>query len=185
MIHGDEEGLGVACEEKIEEGDRGQDRGKKQPEIEMIKGLQIEIDRDAKQAADAVVNQPDGGEEVAGLPFVGVAAAWAAIKRSEPIPQGAGFEHRQKDARFSANRAAELERASDVSRNGSSFKQAHDFLIIPTPASTTERGMPVWGVTAGIIRAADGTDHALARGFAPEGAHAFTCMAAPAFDEGM
>lgn len=44
--------------------------------------------------------------------------------------------------------------------------------------------MPAGGVTAGVIGASDGADHALSGGLAPKGTHAFTGVAAPALDEG-
>jgi hypothetical protein len=47
VVNSDENSLGVAGEEKIKEGNRGQDRCKEHEEVEMVEGFEKEINTDS------------------------------------------------------------------------------------------------------------------------------------------
>ena len=80
MIDCDEEGFGVASEEKIEENNRSQDNGKQPADGWMDGEIQCQIDDDTEHTACAIINHPSRGKKVTGFTLVRIAAAWTSIQ---------------------------------------------------------------------------------------------------------
>jgi hypothetical protein len=114
VVEGEEEGFGVAGEEEVEGDDGEDDAGDECGERGAVIVFEVEIEGDAEEAADAVVDGPDGEEEVAGLAFIGVAAAGAAVERREVVAEGAGFQEGKKDGAGAAFGALESAGAGEI-----------------------------------------------------------------------
>ena len=85
VVDGNEESLGVARKEKIEEDDRRDDRSQQPVDGRVDGEIQGQIDDDTQDASRAVIDDPGRGKKVTRLSLVGIPAARASIQRRKPV----------------------------------------------------------------------------------------------------
>ena len=116
VIEREEEGLGVTDKKEVEADNWKHDRGQKNPQVEMVIPLEIKIERDAEETADAVVDGPNCEQEISRLALVGVATARAAIQRRKVVAQRTDFQQRRKNRLGAALNTPQTARAEKISK---------------------------------------------------------------------
>jgi hypothetical protein len=106
-IERQEQRLRVTRKEQTEKKDRHQDRRQKLPDWQIESPFQKTIDRQTHNAADAIVNRPDGYQVIAGLAFIRVSAAGTSVERGKPVTQGTYSSHGHKDVADAASRTSQ------------------------------------------------------------------------------
>ena len=105
MVPGDEDGFGVAGEEEIENHHWDDHRGDQGPHRPVEEPFERGIEDQSEEGGDAVVDRPDGEQEITRFTVVGIAAARTAIERSKPIAEGARAGHAGKHRALAADGA--------------------------------------------------------------------------------
>ena len=110
-----EQGLGVTDEKKVEADNWKHDRGEKNRQVEVVIPLEIKIERDADETADAVIDGPNREQEISGLALVSVATTRASIQRRKVVAQRADFQQRRKNRLGAALNTPQTARSEKIS----------------------------------------------------------------------
>jgi hypothetical protein len=113
-IERQEQRLRVACKEQTKKKYWHQHGREKLPHRQIVFPFQKTINRKTHNAADAIVDRPDGHQVIAGFAFIRISATRTAVERAKPVAQRTYFSPRHEDPTDSARRTSQPHRAAEV-----------------------------------------------------------------------